>query len=472
VPVAGEADRDRHQFWELFPPRALYELRVGETMRSFHPELPDSKVWGFEGSSPGPTILARYGEPIVVRFRNQLPRDHVGFGIPQVTIHLHNAHTAPASDGFPEAYYNPGLFKDHHYANALPGFSTGETDINEALGTLWYHDHRVGFTAQNVYRGLVGCYLLFDDRDSGDETDSRGFRLPSGEFDIPLVLCDRIFDAEGQLFFDLFNNDGIVGDKFIVNGAVQPFLKVARRKYRFRFINTGPSRFYQLFLSDDSGFFQISNDGNLLPAPLPVQSIRLAVAERADVIIDFSRYQIGQRIELQNRLLQVSGRGPTDQLVRPGDALLRFEVDRDAADASLVPDQLRAAPVTGEAALIRNWRFERDNGTWAINGRFFDSKRVDAFAKRGSRELWVFQNHSGDWSHPIHIHQEEFQVLSRNGGPPRDSENGRKDVIWLGPNEEIRTLRRFRDFVGRYPIHCHNVIHEDHDMMTQFEVIS
>jgi FtsP/CotA-like multicopper oxidase with cupredoxin domain len=477
-PVAGEADRAPHQFWNDFIPKTFYDIHIAETQHRFHPELPLTTVWGFNGNSPGPTFHAHYGEPIVVRFHNDLPRNHVGFGTPQVTIHLHNGHTAPESDGFPGDFYDSGLFKDQHYLNAFPGFSAGDGgDPNEAMGTLWYHDHRAEFTAQNVYRGLTGAFLLFDELDSGDENDPnpKALRLPSGDFDIPLVLADKLFDPDGQMFFDPFNLDGILGDKFIVNGAIQPFLEVARRKYRFRIINTGPSRFYQLFLSSGQSFCQISNDGNLLPVPHRVDSVRLSVAERVDVVIDFSACKAGEQIVLVNRLEQTSGRGPTGKLLSPGDAIMRFDVvgDKPAADPSRVPDVLRPLPVFDpkEAVQTRSFRFERKGGAWAINDQFFDLGRVDATVKRGSAEIWGFENHSGGWSHPIHIHQEEFRILSRNGVAPPAVEVGRKDVMWLGHNEVIQTFRRFRDFLGRYPIHCHNVIHEDHAMMTIFEVI-
>jgi len=271
--VLGEAPRAPHQHWNEFLPRKFYAIHEREADHSFHPDMPLNKIWGFNGIFPGPTFHARYGEPIVVRFYNDLPANHVGFGMPQTTTHLHNAHAGSESDGFPGDFYDSGLFKDNHYPNVLAGFSSGpfkgQGDPREAMGTLWYHDHRVDFTAQNTYKGLVGFYLLFDELDSGDETDPnpQAFRLPSGEFDIPLVFADKQFTPDGDLFFDVFNFDGILGDKFTVNGVIQPFLKVARRKYRFRLLDAGPSRFYEFFLSSGQPFLYIANDGNLLRGP-------------------------------------------------------------------------------------------------------------------------------------------------------------------------------------------------------------
>jgi FtsP/CotA-like multicopper oxidase with cupredoxin domain len=145
------------------------------------------------------------------------------------------------------------------------------------------------YTAQNVYRGLVGTYLLYDNLDCNDETNASGFRLPSGEFDVPLVLGDKVFDKNGIAYYDLFNLDGIIGDKQTVNGKIQPFFDVKKRRYRLRLLNTGPSRFYTLKFSNNMPFWQISNDGNLLPRPIKRTSINLTVAERVDIIVDFSQ---------------------------------------------------------------------------------------------------------------------------------------------------------------------------------------
>ena len=479
-PLPGEARTATHQRWNEFLPRTLYEVHVKEAQHRFHStDLPPNTIWGFDGLVPGPTFHARYGEPILVRRFNDLPANHVGFGIPQISTHLHNGHTPTESDGFPGDFFNSGLFYDYHYPNILAGFDefpATQGDPREALGTLWYHDHRFDFTAQNAYKGLAGVYILFDNQDSGDETDPHpdAFRLPSGEFDVPMLFNDRVFDSNGQLFFDLFNLDGILGDKFLVNGQIQPFFRVARRKYRFRFVNGGPSRFYEFFLSNGQPFIQIANDGNLLQAPLPHQtSVRLGVAERADVIVDFSTAKIGDQIFLQNRLEQTSGRGPTGNILNPGTSILRFDVTAAAFDPSRVPATLRQLPPVNmnDVVATRPWRFERTHGAWAINGEFFDVNTVRASPKRGTAEVWVLQNHSGGWQHPIHIHFEEFRILSRNGAPPPPNEVARKDVVRLQFNEEVRLFMRFRDFVGRYPIHCHNLVHEDHRMMARWDIV-
>lgn len=301
-------------------------------------------------------------------------------------------------------------------------------------------------------------------------------RLPSGEYDVPLMFHDRVFDAEGRSYFDLFNLDGIIGDKFTVNGAIQPFLRVQRRRYRLRMLNIGPSRFYRWFMSDGRPFTLIANDGNLLPAPLQVRRFWQSVAERHDVVIDFAQYRIGDRVRLVNRAEQTSGRGPTGKLLSPGIPVLEFRVEADPPfpDESRVPAQLRPLPpvadMLAEASAERLWVFERGKGAWMVNGEFFNVNRPRATPRRSSTEIWTIRNGGGGWSHPIHIHFEEHRFLGFNGRPPAPIDAGRKDVIRLDENGEVRIALRFRDFEGRHPMHCHNVVHEDHAMMVRFDI--
>ena len=273
--AAGEGRTIAHQAFTKFPPQVFYQLTQQQAQVSMSPDLPLQTIWGYDGVSPGPVYHAKYGQPILVRNINNLPANNGGFGNNTVSTHLHNGHTPSESDGFPCYFDKPGQFYDHHYPNVMAGFSDPQFsatngDVRESLSTLFYHDHRVDFTAQNVYKGLVGQYLLFNQFDTGDETT--GFHLPSGQFDVPMMFGDKVFDSNtGVLFFDLFNTDGILGDKFLVNGKIQPFFQVAPRRYRLRWTNTGPSRWYQFFLTDKNNlsatfpFFQIANDGNLLP---------------------------------------------------------------------------------------------------------------------------------------------------------------------------------------------------------------
>src|SRR5262249_396121 len=324
--AAGEQGRlNPHQHWELYDPahadHYLIENRV--TMASWHRELPLDECWCFNGLFPGPRIHARHDRPVLVRFRNLLPSlaEHRGYGRPTTTTHLHNGHTASESDGNPLDAIAPGAFKDHLYLNRCAGFTDprfgAEGDPRETMTTQWYHDHSVDFTAQNVDRGSAGIYCQFNANGTGDENDPSpdAWRLPSGEFDIPLVFHDRVFDGEGKGFYDLFNLDGIIGDKFTVNGKIQPFLRVARRKYRFRPQNIGTSRFYNFFLSNGMSMTQVSHDGNMLPRPLTVKNFRIAVAQRVDVIIDFSTLPRGTEIYLVHCQAQADGRRATGTIL-------------------------------------------------------------------------------------------------------------------------------------------------------------
>jgi FtsP/CotA-like multicopper oxidase with cupredoxin domain len=506
--VVGEAGRDPHVYWADFPPRKFYKLDVKPGEHWLHPHLPKQTIWGYDGMFPGPTFVERYGVPVLVRIYNKLPWNSPGPGSPEISTHLHNLHCASASDGFPGDYYSetqygptierPGAFRDHHYPNRYAGFRdpryAPEGDSSEALGTLWYHDHCLHSTGGNVYRGLAGFYLLFDDVDNGDENDKESptaLRLPSGvgKYDIPMVFNDPRIDSSGYMVFDKFENDGHLGNVFCVNGKIQPYFKVERRKYRLRMLCGSIARVYEFYLTDkngvNQGFTYIANDGNLLPSPLFNQrKVALAPAERADIVIDFAKYPLGTQLYLVNRLIQKDGRGPDGPLVNvrgsdgllvaPGLQVMRFDIDKEPpeTDVSQVPGSLRPLPSMNlrDVAKERTWKFDRENDVWTVNGKQFDEKVPVVKVKRDSAEIWRLQV-KGNWTHPIHIHLEEFRILSRNGKLPQPHERGRKDVMALSSGEEARIFIQFRDFQGKYVMHCHNLTHEDHNMMVFFEVV-
>ena len=525
VPVAKlnpPPDPSAHQRYAEFAPKKFYEIRETEINWRYHPEPPYDKgswSWGFDGVTPGPIYHAYYGEPILVRRYNTLPpvrESKVTFASPSTTTHLHNAHTASESDGNPQDWINPGEFWDHHYCNFPSGF-----DPREKLTTLWYHDHRIDFTAANVYAGLAGFYLLFDEEDSNNENDPnpKAWRLPSGKYDVPLILHDVLFaaqpDGSAQVAFNPFVTEGWLGDMVTVNRRIRPHFKVERRKYRFRIINGGPSRFYQLFLSSGKPFTIISGDGNFQPEPVRAESIYFSVSQRVDIIIDFTDYKVGDSVMLVNRLEQTNGRGPTGRLLDPGDGILRFDVvPATAPDPSRIPDSLRPLPTINldEVKFHRTWEFDYDGGVWTINGRVFDPNRIDAGIEQDTAEIWTFRNAGNDWAHPIHSHFTEFLILEINGKPypynaiqdrneqlkpsfnarpsaedrprlagalPSAAEpplkvfmgGPRRDVATLLPGDEVKVFMRWRDFLGKYVMHCHNVIHEDHSMMIRWDIV-
>jgi FtsP/CotA-like multicopper oxidase with cupredoxin domain len=500
-------------------PATLYKMNQRQFATRQHPDLPVQTIWGFDDGtgtrSPGPTYQAFYGRPQLTRNINSLPsiteKNNTGFGMASVSTHLHNAHNPSESDGNPCDFYTNGRFCDQYYPNVLAGFNSDHEpngDINESLSTLWYHDHRVDFTSQNTYKGLLGFYCLFNQFDTGN--DDTGFRLPDfPAHDIPLAFADKVYDPEsGQLVFDLFNLDGILGDKFLVNGVIQPFLNVEPRRYRFRLLDTGPSRFYEYFLTDlnnlnaQNPYWLIGTDGNLLPNPIQVESVRIGPAERVDVIIDFRQFA-GKTIYLENRLNQISGQGPaavdsqvaaqnsgttecslvlnsSQPAILPagtGNLLLQFRVSGTAVkdesvDPASNPTFYQLPSTTAESRIVRTFKFDRLNGQWSINGQFMDCNTFRFAVRQNSSEQWLLTNLTGDWTHPIHIHLEEHQILSRNRVRPTvPADLGRKDVTQVHPNERVQLFFRFRDWLGKYPIHCHNVVHEDHAMMALWHVV-
>ena len=478
-------DPDRHQRFDEFKPVKHYVQRQTEGMWDYHPDLSGlnplgygSLAWMWNGATPGETMVARYGEPVFVRRYNDLPATEnslLPFGLPYVSTHLHNAHTASESDGFPMDFMGPGQHWDHHYAMML-----ARNDPREALASLWYHDHMADFTATNVYAGLSGMAVFYDELDSGDENDPNphALHLPGtyGKYDNYLMLHDVRFDQHGNPAYNVFDTDGHLGDLITVNRKVSPYMEVEPRKYRFRILDGGPSRFYELALSDESEMFVICNDGNLLEEPVGVTSIVLGPANRQDVIIDFSRYRVGDSVNMVNIMEQINGQGPTGRRLEGPDRMpvMQFRVKPlEGPDNSQIPDFLRELPDVNlnEVVAEREWIFDHDMGLWTINHDFFDPTKIDATIKQGTAEIWTFRNAGSSWAHPVHVHFEEFQVLEWNGKPPTGVLRSRKDVATLGPNDVAKVFYRFDDFLGRYPIHCHNNVHEDNAMMGRWDIV-
>lgn len=514
-----EARTEEHQRWDELgglDACTKYELMAKEIDWNFYSGSDGrgltSKVWTYVDMNPDSNnefatgvlrFKAQYGSPILMRMYNGLPksgRDNQGFGINQCSPHLHNAHNPPESDGGPLRFWDSGKWYDFWYPNVRAGFASTHKngtyrnglwcpgDWHETQSTLWFHDHRFDFTAQNVYKGLASFYTLFSKDialDTDDETT--GLRLPSGDYDIPLLFTDKVFDQSGQMFFDTFNVEGIVGDQQTVNFKIKPYLDVKRRKYRFRFLNTGPSRCIELSLSNGAGLTRIANDGNLLPRAQIVSRIRLGVAERADVIIDFNQYTAGTVIYLENRLEQTNGKGPTGRILPSSSQtqLLKFivsgeaVVDNSAPLGTLQTQEMVPMPdrTANPVKVRRNFSFDKKQGAWAVNDKLFSPSKISAYPEEGTAEEWTLTS-GGGWQHPVHVHHEEFQVISRNGVAPTIDDLSRKDVVRIGRAAQGRkeTLKvtfymQFRDWYGDYPMHCHNVVHEDHAMMVRWKIV-
>ena len=421
-----------------------------------------TEMYAYNGSVPGPTIKATQGRPIVARFFNNLPPVHETLGYEQWTsVHLHGSASLPPFDGYASDVTRPGQYKDYVY----PNFQRSRT--------LWYHDHGVHHTAENVYHGLLAQYHMTDAED-------QSLPLPKGEYDVPLILGDVMFKSDGQLLFSLDNESGMYGDVITVNGGAWPVMKVKRRKYRFRILNACVSRSFRYSLDTGDKMTVIATDGGLMPVPQPVANIRHGMAERYEVIIDFSKYRPGKRVILRNT-------SPKNNVNYPNtDKIMAFDVVGDAFDRSnnSIPSVLSSSnecmDLAIENAVVtdRFFDFRRSGGEWTINGETWkdvvDSgfTHTQATINYGDTELWTLQNASGGWFHPAHIHLIDFKILDRNGQPPFAYEKGPKDVVYLGETEKVRLLVRFDNGQGKYMMHCHNLVHEDHDMMTQFEVLN
>lgn len=399
-----------------------------------------STIWGYNGIFPGPTIKQRKGRQSVVRQINNLPQGH------PTSTHLHGMAALPQYDGYAEDLLPLGYYKDYYYPN------------NRAA-TIWYHDHAIHHTAYNVYQGLAGFYIIQD-----DEEDK--LPLPKGQYDVPLFIHDKQFANNGAVIYDTNGEKEVMGDVITVNGVAWPKMEVANRKYRFRMLNGSISRAYRPALSTGEPLIMIGTDAGLMASPQPVQDFRISPAERYEFIIDFSKYKIGTRVVLRNLSL------PLNDDYSQTNVIMCFDVVRQEPDDSLIPNTLRAVEQIPSTASMRtrDWRFERSNGLWVINGMVWDKDRIDANPNLGDYEIWNFYNNAGSWFHPIHVHLVDMQILDRNGKPPLPYEKGWKDVFYVGGNESVRVIARYSPQIGKYMMHCHNTVHEDHDMMTQIEV--
>jgi FtsP/CotA-like multicopper oxidase with cupredoxin domain len=531
----------------------------------FHPGMPAQKptsVWTFNGTVPPKLVLGRYGEPLLFRHHNGLPpsvKQNGGFGRHTISTHEHNGHHGAENDGFTGAFFFPGQFYDYHWPIVLAGHfsvntsatdprASSPTDDNqllkyvpgdwrETMSTHWFHDHMFSFTSQNVYKGNAAMFNIYSGLDRGAEDIANevllpdgtyrtvNLRLPSGhaadhnrswgllDYDVNLMLADKAFDQDGQLTFDIFNFDGFVGDVMTVNLAYRPYFNVERRKYRFRILNASVARFFKVALADATGvaqpIIQIANDGNLLPQPVTLMELdEQGIAERYDIVIDFSKYAIGDKLHLVNLADhaavddgKLKGTKPVVDLTMAqalsGTSLdpcvgrfLEFVVVRNPArpDLSQVPATLIPNPDLPPVARQRTFEFGRDGiqkriaepageGPWGIStngGETLnaDYGRISAAPRFGSCEVWHLVNGGAGWDHPIHIHFEEGQVLARDDKPANVPpwERGRKDVYRLRPGGSVTIAMQFRDWGGMFMEHCHNTTHEDNAMLLRWEI--
>jgi spore coat protein A len=490
---------------------ATYDMTMREFPQQLHSELAPTTVWGYgdgaTSSFPGPTIEATTDQTVIVNWINDLrdtsvagdplrtthylPVDTCPHGAddqsPRTVVHVHGAHVTSASDGHPEATFLPGEQVTYTYPN------------HQLPSTLWYHDHALGITRLNVIMGLAGFYII---RDSVENA----LGLPSGEYEIPLVIQDRSFNPDGTLKYPAAWQDVFFGDTILVNGKVWPYDDVKRGKYRLRLLNGCNSRVLRLQFCPGSNespcpspltFQLLGEEGGLLPQSVPLTEITLGGAERADVIVDFEPYAAGTDVYLVNS-------APAPYPGTPGvgvvSDVMKFSVQATPGFQAAVPTTLRSMEVLNEADAVAQREFELskgDGGTcspfaWEIvstdglNGTPLGSRWADIteLPQLGTTEVWRFTNRSG-MTHPMHMHLVMFQVLDRQsfeeqgglvvpiGSPvaPPAAEAGWKDTVQVAPNQMVRVIARFEDYTGLFPYHCHILEHEDHEMMREFMVV-
>lgn len=453
------AERPDLNFYESMPTR-FYELR---TTTGVHEIIPGVKtpIYGYNGTYLGPTLRFRIGEPAVVRVWNDLSIE--------TSVHLHGAHTPAHSDGYPTFYVLPGRARDYFYPSTVP-MQDGQPDFTESPSTLWYHDHGMDIAAGNIWKGLCGAAICTDALE--DDLIASNV-LPAAQYDIPLCLQDRRLNADGTLWFDPLDHDGTLGNIWVVNGKAQPFLKVERRKYRIRILNGCNARFLEVRLSNGQPFTRIGKDSWLYPQAIEQSIMMLSSGQRADVVIDFTNAP--NELYLENILAQVNGRKPEGSLNDPGrldvpERYLKFivEGEKQPNSSSVVPGTALRPHNTlqaSDAVVTRVFEFQRRNGAWQINQRFFDPTLANATPTLGSVERWICRNGSGGWWHPIHVHLESHQIISYNGQTPPLHDRFKSDIHILDGGSEVQMLMKFRTFKGPFVFHCHNVDHEDMRMM-------
>ena len=466
---------------------ATYVIPIQEVWQQLHRDLPPTRVWGYGGSYPGPTLENSTGNPITVTWVNDL-RDTTGTlrtehylpvdicmngpdstgSAPLTVVHLHGGHVPPESDGYPEDTFLPGAQMTNVYPN------------NQDAATLWYHDHAMGITRLNVLMGLAGFYLIRDAVEGA-------LGLPSGDYEIPIAIQDRSFNPDGSFKYPAMWMDHFFGDKFLVNGKVWPYLHVNQGKYRFRVLNGCNSRVLRLTLSSGDPFTVIGTEGGLLPRPQARDTLLIGGGERFDLIVDFAGKPAGTEIILTND-------APAPFPGTPGvgviPEIMKFVVQGVPGHTAPIPSTLRsmvplppATAVQSRDFLLRKTTEPCAGSMWEINGLHWDD--ITERPVLGTTEIWRFANDSGVY-HPMHMHLVLFQVLDIQPfttigdsivavGPPVPPDSARagwKDTVPVLPGEMVRVIARFEDYTGKYPYHCHVLEHEDHEMMRQFEVVT
>jgi spore coat protein A, manganese oxidase len=500
-----------------------YSFVQREISRQLHPELPPTPLWAYDDGSGlagqagsfGMAVVAQSGTPLDVSFENNLPSTYPPW-IPvdtrltpkgnevRLMTHLHGGFVAAASDGNPAVTpdgFGHGDIQTVHYTNQQPQMPAE---------LLWFHDHGLGATRLNVFAGLAAGYILYDGFDTGRPDNANG--LPSGPYEIPLVVQDRQFNADGTFLYPTSDIPGATwigeyfGDVMLVNGKVWPFLEVEPRLYRFRILNGCNARILNLDIGG-AGLWQIGAEGGMWDRPVPMTQLVLAPAERADVLVDFS--------QLSARTTHMKNSKPPSPVSNPAPPLatvMQIRVGKTTPVPPSIPTTLvggRKAdlhdPVTTRYITLNEIDVDEPSWFLNLNGVHFEAP-VTETPPVGAVEDWVYVNVTGD-THPMHTHLVTFQVVGRTpfdaaayeelyegpngvpGGidptpfatgpmePPDPSERGFKDTVKANPGQFTTIRAKFELPAGvtapqSYVYHCHIVEHEDNDMMRPFTVVA
>ncbi|GAB7355381.1 hypothetical protein MBLNU459_g5902t2 [Dothideomycetes sp. NU459] len=414
----------------------FYEITIEAFQKHIYPDLGPANLYGYNGFAPGPTFFVRKGTQTVVRYDNNKTDDSV--------THLHGSWSQ---------------IKDYYYSN------------DQSARSLWYHDHANGITTGNCFKGLTGVYVVYDPAE-----DALG--LPTGKYDVPLMITDKMYSSSGDLVDVTELQNDFFGDIIEVNHQPWPYFEVEPRKYRLRLYNVAMSRPFDLHIEQPDGdwinFQIIASDSGLFEAPVASNDVLIAMGERYEIVVDFSGYS-GQNLTMKNTftLRNIPSYENTN-------LVMSFVVGESVSDWSSneVPSTLSRDIVWPQTKTDVDHTFRFSFGGdnhWTINGVSFDdvNNRVLARPPQGTTELWKLVYASGPGVHPVHVHLVDFQIVSRSGGSrgvlPYESA-GMKDVVLIEPGETVEVLAYYGPWNGLYMFHCHNLVHEDHEMMAAYNI--
>lgn len=432
------------------PPVLNTELKIPQILADQNPDLKGAKyvleamngqsqfieglrtdTLGYNGSYLGPVIKMRKGEEVSITLKNSL-------GV-STTLHWHGLIVDGDDDGGPHQGIKPGETW------------TPEFVVDQNAATLWYHPHLMETTSNQVYQGLSGLIFIED-----EVSDQLSIPHDYGINDIPLIVQDRNFNADGSFDYQVSMMGPVPGNAMLVNGTISPYFNVTEGIVRFRILNASNSENFEFRLSDGETFYQIASDGGFLSAPVQRRTLFLAPSERAEILVDFR-----------------TSREPLS-LVASGREVLTFNILETKTNYAVFPETLAVIEdiPLGTGPVERTFAMQSMGISGTINGKSFDMDRIDEKVKLGETEIWTITNIGGmmqGLGHPFHVHGTQFQILSRNNQKPSEAESGFKDTVFVALGEEVKIKVRFTH-QGVYMYHCHILEHEDNGMMGQFIV--